>query len=152
MAQYAAGHVLHLHAVAVVGDRNLLTAAAADIDAELACVRIQRVFHQFLECARRPLNHLAGCDHIRALRVKQVDPRHSNLHSAAKPAAQKMNQIRPFRQRPLKGLVLAFKPNSDVKWVYFRSLHVQFLRYVFLIPRQPKHFSARKESTSLRSA
>ena len=53
---------LGVHASAVVGDADQATAAACRDDLDAACAGIERVLDQFLDHARRTLDHFAGGD------------------------------------------------------------------------------------------
>ena len=52
------------HALAVVGDADQPAAAAVGQHVDPARAGIERVFDQFLDDARRPLDHLAGGDAV----------------------------------------------------------------------------------------
>ena len=52
------------HAGAVVGDADQAPPAAVGHDLDAACAGVERVLDQFLDHARRPLDHLAGGDAV----------------------------------------------------------------------------------------
>ena len=52
------------HAAAVIGDADAPPAAAVGEDVDPARAGVDRVLHQFLHHARRPLHHLAGGDAV----------------------------------------------------------------------------------------
>ncbi len=52
------------HAAAVIGDADTPAAAAVGEDVDPARAGVDRVLHQFLHHARRPLHHLAGGDAV----------------------------------------------------------------------------------------
>ena len=58
------GEVVGIHAVAVVGDADQAPASGLDDDVDARGAGIERVLDEFLDGARRPLDHFAGGDAI----------------------------------------------------------------------------------------
>jgi hypothetical protein len=63
-------------AVAVVGDPEQLAAALLDVDPDFAAARVESVFDELFDGARRPLDHLAGRDLVHDVRGQHLDLRH----------------------------------------------------------------------------
>ena len=57
-------NLLRLNSNPIVANSNQSGAAALQLHLDALRLRIQRVFHQFLDHGRRPLDHLAGSDLI----------------------------------------------------------------------------------------
>ncbi len=72
VAEFAGGvsleseqRVVAQHAAAVVRDPDQMAAAGFDIDFELGCAGVQRIFDQFFDDGSRTLDHFSGCDLVR---------------------------------------------------------------------------------------
>ena len=68
MALEREAHLVRRHPAAVVGDLDQLEPAGVKPDGDLVRAGVERILDQFLERARRPLDHLAGGDAIDELR------------------------------------------------------------------------------------
>ncbi len=64
------------NAAAVVADPDRRPARAANIDADAAGTGVERVLHELLDDRRRPLDHLAGGDRVRDLRLEEMNRAH----------------------------------------------------------------------------
>ena len=69
------------HALAVVGDADQAAAAAVGEHVDAARAGVERVLDQFLDHARRPLDHLAGGDAVDDAFGKLADG-HGRLRAA----------------------------------------------------------------------
>ena len=76
MALEAHQRIIAAHAVAVIRHANQAASAGFYLHFDLGGARVQRVFHQFLHHARRPLHNFAGGDLIRHLFGKELDAVH----------------------------------------------------------------------------
>ena len=94
MAHKGVGYVFRLDAAAVIGDLNLLNAAARDGDRDLAGARVDRVFQQFLRRAGRALHHFACRDQFGRMLVQYPD--HSHI-----PGPLSLQCLHPIRGRAI---------------------------------------------------
>jgi len=78
VAFQAEQRVIAAHAGAVVGHADEAASAGLDFQGHARGLRVERIFNEFLNDTRRPLNHLAGGDLIGDLLGKQVDAVHAN--------------------------------------------------------------------------
>ena len=68
------------NAEAIVAHREPRDATAGNLDVDARRLRVERILEQLFDRARRPLDHLAGCDLARQLRRQDGDAR--RLHAA----------------------------------------------------------------------
>ena len=108
------------HAAAVVGDADQAAAAAVGHDLDPRRAGVERVLDQFLDHARRPLDHLAGGDAVDDGLAELADGHDRNLirmsqfyrweTGAARAAAAEVafrtryprQRLAPVRDRPIK--------------------------------------------------
>ena len=87
--------VVATHAETVVGHANEAAPARADFDSDFFCIRVERIFDQFLHDAGRPFDHFTGGDLVGDLFGKKLDAIHVetilrfNSHFASGKAKQK---------------------------------------------------------------
>ena len=62
MALHSQRQFSRRYAVAIIPDLDQFAATLLDIDLEFVGAGVQRIFHQFLNHGRRPLNNFTGGD------------------------------------------------------------------------------------------